>query len=174
MKLVVSSAATLLECMVYLGCSSLLALTIFTFSSQTYHYFINVRKQFCATLQLELALDAVKRDLFSATRFAINYVPEHCIFKKEFIDAAGNVSACFVGWECHNNGLARVEGDYDIGARRWRRRVVSKLPARVASLHLLLVRDEQSGDITRCCVLWSLVGDKNIYKESCTIGAEVV
>lgn len=174
MKIILNNAATLLECSIYLGCSALLSLLIFSFSSQTYRYFVEVRNIFCTKLREELALDVVRRDLLSATRCVGNYVPDRFIFKKEFIDESGVLSSCFVGWERCNDGVKRIEGDYDVTAMRWRRRIVSKLPARFSFLYMVLILDKQCGDVRGCIVTWMTEGGNERHQEYVAIGAGVV
>ncbi len=137
-------AFSLIECMMYLSCASLLGLFAFGFASSLYHDMAGMRSIMHASLYLQLARDVVQRDLLGACEWLHDYVPEQNIFKKYWIDDVGHQHAAWVGYHVTPKGFARVQGSYNQKTGSWSKKSISYLPAHIDSLDLFCQIDEKT------------------------------
>lgn len=141
--------------MVYLSCTTVLSLFVFGFASSLYRDVACARAVMHSNLYLQLARDVVRRDLLGVGEQLHDYVLEHNIFKKYWIDAAGRRHAAWIGYQVGQKGLARFQGSYDQKTGSWKKKSVSYLPAPIDSLDLSCHIDGQTKRVRAVMITYS-------------------
>lgn len=139
-----AQAFTLIECMIYLSCATILSLILFGFVSSLYHDVARARASMHCNVYLQLVRDVVRRDLLGAGWQLQDYVLEQNIFKKYWVDASGQRHIAWIGYQVGPKGFARIQGIYDQEAGVWKKKSVSYLPAPMISLDLSYLINEQT------------------------------
>jgi hypothetical protein len=171
-----TQAFSLIECMIYLSCTTMLSLFVFGFASSLYKDVSHARSALHAHLYLQLARDVVKRDLLGASGFLQDYDVEKNIFKKYWIDHAGRRQFAWIGYQVRPKGLARFQGIYDPQGGTWKKKSVSSLPAQIRQLDLSCSLDEVTKQVLRVTMTYHVEeqGRKRILSDQSLIRNRVV
>lgn len=148
----VVSAFSLIECMVYLSCTTVTCMLIFTCMSSLYREYAHVKQEQSLHLYLQLVRDLVRRDLGGASNQSHDYDALQTIFKKYWIDQRGRRYSTWIGYQVTPKGFARYQGLYDPAAKNWSKRSVSYMPSCCQKLEYALEFDQHTKQV-RCIII---------------------
>ncbi len=131
-------AFTLIELMVYVVLFSVVAMMVFGFCSLVYTTLSTNGKRTNIVLMQTLMLDAVRRDVMSASMMPQRWDVRAGVFEQETLDARGVMSRVNVGWDVVKKSsqflMRRTQGVYDFTAHRWTKKNVSLMPTTLRDL----------------------------------------
>jgi hypothetical protein len=147
-------AFTLLELMIYTTLVSLLALAAGGFCSTIYSSLIALQRPAITTLETEIVLDVIARDLMSAVPHQTQWDVSQFVMTCERLDASYAPVRVQVGWEKTDlangkSGVRRSEGVYNFHTHRWTKRGISIIGCDIRTLSLVAVLNRDQPLIKR-------------------------
>lgn len=148
----VNTGFSLVEVMVYLGCTTVLLVFVFGWVVQQTKDCMRVRQALHQGLYEQLVRDVMRRDFIGASRDVRDYDIKNRVFKKYWLDRQGRKHSAWIGYKVASKGIARYQGMYNPITGVWVKRSISYLPACFDHLEFSYILDEQMAHV-QCIVM---------------------
>lgn len=118
----------LIDVIIYSVLSVILSLLILSFCQRVQQKMLSTQEQLRKFVADTVVLDVVRRELQAIDQDATVHDWAHTVYRVQALDARGNPQEFYVGWEMHERGLARVQGQYCKQTATWSAKTVSLMP----------------------------------------------
>lgn len=165
---------TIIEFISYIACATILSLGIFMWVEQVSSDVIKLRKKMQRHFRVQLIRNIVLNDLDGASSSLGNYDKTKHAFKKQWLDERGRQCDAWIAYESTKNGLARIQGIYDLRSGVWGKRFVSYLPPCFESVKIEPISKNNDENVSSVRIFYFINKEVIEMTDECVIKNRII